>query len=206
MKIRNFQGFSLQKRKKSHTCEKGGAHFTISSWHLLMNFKKPEKMKKTPGDMILLHKCIINDNHMIYGSWDSKCNRLNFFVIWGHFLAFYLPNSLKNRNIKKKKKKTNIISFHTSVPKFMIIAYTFSEICHVTDVIIFHFGLHFSLLPPNSPKNEKLKTKKKHLEISSVNKNVPKIMIICFTVPQVWHVTDGIVAFNLGLFFVLLPL
>ena len=25
--------------KKSHTCEKGGAHLRISFWHLLMNFK-----------------------------------------------------------------------------------------------------------------------------------------------------------------------
>ena len=27
-----------------------------------------EKMKKTPGDIIILHKCTINDNHMMYGS------------------------------------------------------------------------------------------------------------------------------------------
>ena len=27
-----------------------------------------EKMKKTSGDIIILHKCIIYDNHMIYGS------------------------------------------------------------------------------------------------------------------------------------------
>ena len=64
-----------------------------------------EKMKKTPGDIIILHKCIINDNCMIYGSWDTKCNRQNFFVIRDHFLPFYLSNSLKNPNIKKKKKK-----------------------------------------------------------------------------------------------------
>ena len=123
-----------------------------------------EKMKKTPGDIIILHKCIINDNCMIYGSWDTKCNRQNFFVIRDHFLPFYLSNSLKNPNIKKKEKKKKkslvISSFYTSVPKFMIIGYTVSEIWHVTDVIIFHFGLYFSLLPPNSPKNEKFKTMK----------------------------------------------
>ena len=63
---------------------------------------------------------------------------------------------------KKKKKKKSLVmsSFYTSVPKFMIIGYTVSEIWHVTDVIIFHFGLYFSLLPPNSPKNEKFKTMK----------------------------------------------
>ena len=47
------------------------------------------KMKKTPGDIIILHKCTINDNHMIYGSWDMKFTRQNVFVILGHFLPFY---------------------------------------------------------------------------------------------------------------------
>ena len=27
-----------------------------------------EKMKKTPGDIIILHMCTVNDNHMMYGS------------------------------------------------------------------------------------------------------------------------------------------
>ena len=27
-----------------------------------------EKMKKTPGDIIILHICTINENHMMYGS------------------------------------------------------------------------------------------------------------------------------------------
>ena len=27
-----------------------------------------EKMKKIPGDIIILHMCTINDNHMMYGS------------------------------------------------------------------------------------------------------------------------------------------
>ena len=30
------------------------------------NFKKMKK--KTPGDIIILHMCTINDNHMMYGS------------------------------------------------------------------------------------------------------------------------------------------
>ena len=29
-------------------------------------------------------------------------------------------------------------------------------------------------------------------------------MIICYTVPEIWHVTDVIVLFHFGLFFVLL--
>ena len=35
--------------------------------------------------------------------------------------------------------------------------------------------------------------------------SLPKIMIICYTVPEIWHVTDVIVIFHFGLFFVLLP-
>ena len=48
------------------------------------------KEKKTPGDIIILYMCNINDdNHMIYSSWDMKCNRQNFFVIFSYFLLFY---------------------------------------------------------------------------------------------------------------------
>ena len=42
----------------------------------------------------------------------------------------------------------------------MIICYTDPGVWHVTDVIIFHFGLFFTLLP-NSPKNQNLKKMKK---------------------------------------------
>ena len=70
------------------------------------------KMKKTPGDIIILHKCTINDNHMIYGSWDINYNRQIFFVILGHFLPFYPPNSPKNENIKKMKTSADIIILH----------------------------------------------------------------------------------------------
>ena len=47
--------------------------------------KKPkkqnfEKMKKVTGDIIILHKCTKNDNHMRYGFCDTE-----FIVILGHF-------------------------------------------------------------------------------------------------------------------------
>ena len=56
-------------------------------------------------------------------------------------------------------------------------------------------------------KTSKKKQKKKnHLEISSFYTSVPKIMIICHTVPEIWHVTYIIVIFHYGLFFALLVL
>ena len=73
-----------------------------------------------------------------------------------------------------------------------------------TDVVNFHFRQFFALLPPNNPENENFKKMKKCLEISSFNTGVPKVMIICFTVPEIWRVTDVIVIFHFGLFSALL--
>ena len=35
-------------------------------------------MKKTPGDIIILHMRTTNDNHMVYGSWDMGHDGQNF--------------------------------------------------------------------------------------------------------------------------------
>ena len=68
----------------------------------------------------------------------------------------------------------------------MIMCYDVPEIWHVTDVIvIFHFGPLFALLPPNSPKRSKfLKNEKIILEIPFYT-SVPKIMITCYTFPEI---------------------
>ena len=45
---------------------------------------------------------------------------------------------------------------------------------------------------------------KKRMEILSVYTSVPKIMIICYTVPEIWHMMNIISIFHFELFFVLL--
>ena len=70
-------------------------------WPQTLDFGKNAKKH---GDIILLHMCTINQDHMIHGSWDMKFNRHNFFVISGKFLPFYPPNTLKNEKIKNEKK------------------------------------------------------------------------------------------------------
>ena len=109
-------------------------------------FWKNEKKKKFPGDIIILHMCTKNHNHMRYSSWNTKRDRI--FCHFGSFLTLLPPptlNSPKNENFKKIKTNLTISSFYTSVPKIMIICYTMPEICHMTDVIIFHFALFFAL-------------------------------------------------------------
>ena len=58
-------------------------------------------------------------------------------------------------------------------------------------VILCHF-LPFD--PINNPKHQNLEKMKKNMEISSFYKSVPKIMIICYTVPEMWCVTDVIIS------------
>ena len=51
------------------------------------------KMKKTSGDIVILHICTINDNHMMYGSWDMECDRQNFSHSRLFFALLPLPFS-----------------------------------------------------------------------------------------------------------------
>ena len=55
------------------------------------------------------------------------------------------PEKYKFQNNEKKPLK--ILSLYTSVQKVMIISYTFPEIWHVIDVIVFRFGQFLALLP-----------------------------------------------------------
>ena len=69
----------------------------LSFWTVFLPFYPPnnpknqnfEKVKKTPQDIIILHTCTINDNQMMYGSWNIECNR--FFCHFGLFFAL-LPS------------------------------------------------------------------------------------------------------------------
>ena len=159
-------------------------------------------MKERPGD-IILHKCTKNNDHMLY------CFNL------GNFSSFNLLTAQRMKISKKWKKHLEVSSFNTNVPEIMIICYNAPEIGHmaVAIVIFYFFWLFLALYPippppplrPNSLKNKKFKKmkKKKYLEISFYI-SVPKILIICCNVPEIWCMTD-VNIFHFGLFFALLP-
>ena len=63
-------------------------------------------MKKAAGDIILLHKCTINDNHMMHGSCNMEHDRQNFLSFWTIFCPFNPPNNPNNQNLEKMKKST----------------------------------------------------------------------------------------------------
>ena len=106
--------------------------FYLSNNTKNLNF---EKLKKTPGDIIILHKYNKSNKHMLYCSLDIVGNRCHFyFLFWAIFCHFTSKTASKIK-IKKKKKKwkkcQEISLFYNSVPK-----------------IIFHLGPFFALLPP----------------------------------------------------------
>ena len=47
-------------------------------------------MKKNPGNMILFHMCNINEDHLIYGSWNIRHHTENF-CHFGSFFTFSSP-------------------------------------------------------------------------------------------------------------------
>ena len=133
------------------------------------------KMKKASGDVIILHVCTKNHNHiwcMLYEIWSAI--EINFFVILGHFLPFYPP---KNKNqFFFKKAPGNVIILHN---------------CTIDDKYMIYFLLildqFLPFYPTNNPINQNFWKMKKNLEISCYT-SAPKIMIICNNVSKIWCV------------------
>ena len=90
-----------------------------------------EKMKKVPGDVIILHKCTKNHDHMLHCSWDTICDKCNSFFYFG--LCFGPLTTQKIKILKKWKKHLEISSFYTCVPKILITWCTVPEIWCTTD-------------------------------------------------------------------------
>ena len=79
--------FLKAKVRQTSFCDFGSLLSFLPSDNLKSQKPIFEKLKKTPED-IILHMCTINDNHMIYGSWDMECdgqNLLSFWIIFGSF-------------------------------------------------------------------------------------------------------------------------
>ena len=129
-----------------------------------------------------------NDNHMMYVSWDMECNKHNFLSFWANFCSF-MPLTTRKIKLLKEWKNTPGDNYHlTHFITWCMVPYILSA----TDRIFCHFGPFCPFThPPNNPK----------LFYTSVS----KIMIICYTVPKIWHIMDIIFIFHFWLFFALLP-
>ena len=73
---------------------------TLTTWKI-----KILTLKKTLGDVIILHICTINDNRVMHGSWNMECNRHNFLSVCTVFCPF-TPLWTQKIKIFKKMEKT----------------------------------------------------------------------------------------------------
>ena len=96
----------------------------LNTWKI--KILKKWKKKKMPWDIISLHLCTTNDNHMVYGSWGMEHNRqivLSFWVIFCSFTSL----TRKIRILKKWKQFLEIYrytsSFYNCIPQMKIIWY-----------------------------------------------------------------------------------
>ena len=67
----------------------------FSFWTIFCPFTEKSKFWKKTGDIISLHLCPTNDNHMMYGSLDISWNRQNF--LWTIFCPFNPSKNLENK-------------------------------------------------------------------------------------------------------------
>ena len=84
-----------------------------------------EKMKKIPGDIIILHMCTKNYGHMLYCFWDMACDRCNcYFSFWAIFSLFTHLTAQKIKILKKwKKTPGDIIILHMCTKNYDQIMY-----------------------------------------------------------------------------------
>ena len=115
-----------------------------------------EKIKKTHGDIIILHMCTKNGNHMMYGSWDMEHDKQNFLSFWTTFCHF-TPKTTQNIKILKKIKK-NMWRCHHFTQVYqkswsydtLFLRYNAWQM----KFLLFILGYFLPFYPPNNPKTK----------------------------------------------------
>ena len=160
-------------------------------------------------DIIILHKCTKNHDNMLYCSWDMVHDGCNFyFSFWTIFCPF-TPLTTKTIKTLKKWKKTHrdIIILHKCIKNRDNMLYcSWDMACDRCNFYCSFWTIFcpFTPLTTKTIKTLKKWRKKTHGDIIILHKST-KIMIICYTVPQIWHGMDVIFLFHFGLFFALSP-
>ena len=116
-----------------------------------------------PEYIILLHNCAINEDHMMYGSWDIRHNGQNFLSLWAIFCPF--PRQPKKSKFWKDEEKKplqiyiTISHMRTTRQSYDVCSWDMERDRHN----FLTFWSIFCPYPPNNPENqnfEKMKEKK----------------------------------------------
>ena len=160
-------------------------------------------MNKFAADIIILHMCTKNHNHIMYGSWDTEWDRQNFLSFWTIFCPFAL---YKNQNFNIEKNTWRYYHFTHLHHKwqscdvwFLSYGVQWTEFFIILDCFLLFY-------PPKQPKKSKFwKNEKNGMDILSFYTGVTQMTIIWCMVPEIPSTTDTIFR-HFGPFFALLPL
>ena len=121
-----------------------------------------EKMKKTPGDITILHECTKHQDHMLYCSWDMVHGGCNcYFSFWIFFFTFNPLTAPKIKISKKWKKSWRCHDFTLVYQKLLSYGMLFLRYDAWQMLLLFFIlGYFLPFYPPNLPKKWKFQTKK----------------------------------------------
>ena len=128
-----------------------------------------KKCKKTTGDIIFLQMCTINEDHMVYGSWDIRHDRQSFLSSRTIFCLLTLLTTQKIKILKKYAKHLGILSLYTCVPQITIMWCMVSDSHYIYIYIYIYiykyihlwFWTIFPLQLPSNLENENFEKMKK---------------------------------------------
>ena len=126
-------------------------HFSLFYLSNNLKYQNFEKIKKTPGDIIVLHKCTKSHHHMLYRSWEMERDECTCSCsFWT--LLFYPLNHPKNENFKKKKTTTkepgDVIILHKCTKKYGLMVYCSWDMARDRCNCYFSIWPIFSLFTP----------------------------------------------------------
>ena len=127
------------------------------------------------------------------------------FCHFGPFFALLPPRTTqKSKFLKTEKMSGDISILHKCTKNHDHMVYCSWDMARDGCNCFLFWAIFCPFIPLTAQKHKIWKKWKKYLEISSFYTSVSKIMIICYTVPEIWCVTNVIVIFYFGLFFALL--
>ena len=138
---------------------------------MTLKIKIRKKYKRKPGDIILLHMCSINEDHMMYGFSDIRLDRRSFLSCWAIFCP-WLSNKTKNQNFEKMKKMSGDIILRMCTINENHVMYGYWDM-ERNRQNFFSFWNIFCPFIPLTTWEKDWKKRKQRLEISSLYTSVP---------------------------------
>ena len=125
----------------------------------------------------------------LYEVWFLRygAQQTEFLLIWIIFLPFYPPNNLENQKIPR-----DIIILHNFTENDIHMMYSSWDMERGRQNFLPFWTIFCPFTSLTIQKIKNSKKWKKCLEISSFYTSASKTMIICHTVPEIWHVMDEI--------------